>query len=116
MRVPTALKAAFAAECWCLAHDFARALIREWKGWLAGSAPMIVLGVLGPIDPERVRLPAWSWAVLVFVAGLIAATFRVYRDLRQRHDALRDQITGFGVARPFLLVPFSGNRDSTHDL
>src|SRR5487761_908159 len=105
MRMPAALETALAAECWRLAHDFTREIVAEWKAWLIGSGPMATIALMGLVDPESVRLPHWLWAILIFVAGLVAAMFRVYRDLRRRHDSLRDRLAGAGLAGPFILVP-----------
>src|SRR5487761_86144 len=103
MRLPAALDAALTAECWRLAHDFTREIVAEWKAWLPGSAPLAAIALVGLVDPESVRLPAWSWAILIFVAGLVAAMFRVYRDLRQRHDSLEARLASGGLAGPFIL-------------
>ncbi len=116
MRTPMMLGPGLASERWSLARDFAHEIGGEWKTWLTGSGPMAALAVLSLADPEWVRLPAWTWAILIFVAGLVAAMFRVYRDLRRQRDAFRAQIAGLGVAGPFLLVPFEGTRERTHDL
>ncbi len=116
MQLPAAFETALEAEFWCLARDFACEIIAEWKTWLTGSGPMVGIGVLSLADPESVKLPPWSWAMLVFVAGLVAAMFRVYRSLRRRHDALQNQLTGTGMAGPFLLVPLELKQERTNDV
>jgi len=110
MRNVTTLETDLTAGCLRLAFDFAREIIEEWKAWLTGSIPMAGIAILSLVDPEWVRLPIWTWAILIFVAGLVFAMFRVYRDLRWQRDTLDDQVAGIAIAGPFILVPFYGNR------
>jgi hypothetical protein len=66
--------------------EFLLAVIEEWKGWLAGSLPMVALAVLSIETP--ITVPPLAWALMVFVAGLTVAMFRVYRAERtQREEA-----------------------------
>ena len=65
--------------------EFLLAVLEEWKGWLAGGLPMVVLAVIGIEIP--ISVPLWEWTLLVFVAGLIVAMFRVYRAERTERRA-----------------------------
>lgn len=112
MRVPIALEGRLTAECFYLAGDFAQEIMEEWKAWLTGSVPMAIIAILSLVDPDWVRLPLWTWALLIFVAGLVFAMFRVYAGLRRQHDVLRAQIADAGIAGPFLLVPYHDARKS----
>ena len=95
------------ASCLLLVHDFAHEIVEEWKGWLTGSLPMAGITVISLVNPDWVHLPIWAWVVLIFVAGLLSAMFRVYRELRNQRDAIRQQFGDLGFAGPFILVPFS---------
>ena len=105
--MPMALETRLTAECLYLASDFAQDIVAEWKAWLTGSAPMATIAILSLIDPDWVRLPIWTWAILIFVGGLVFAMFHVYSDLRRERDGLRGRIAG-GISGPFLLVPYYG--------
>lgn len=96
------------AGCTLLVREFAHEIVEEWKGWLTGSLPMAALAIVSLANPEWTRLPVWVWAILIFVAGLLHAMFRVYRELRRQRDALQEKLVGIGIAGPFFLVPFDG--------
>jgi hypothetical protein len=96
-------------QCLVLVQDFAHEIVAEWKGWLTGSLPMASIAVTALVNPEWIHLPLWTWALLIFVAGLLLAMFRVYRELRQQRDELQQSLNGIGIAGPFMLVPFSGH-------
>jgi hypothetical protein len=77
---PTGLETQIEGECILLVKDFARAIIDEWKDWLTGSLPMAGIAVTSLINPDWIHLPLWTWALLIFVGGLLFAMFRVYRQ------------------------------------
>jgi len=93
-----------------LVNDFAREIVREWKAWLTGSAPMAGLAVGSLVNPVWTQLPLWAWAFLIFVAGLVSAMFCVYRELRRERDTLRRALGGAGATGPFILVPYAVGR------
>ena len=95
-------------RCIRLVQDFVREIVDEWKGWLTGSLPMGCLAIIGLVNSDWVHLPLWAWGLLIFVAGLLFAMFRIYRDLRQQRDALHQSLACLGVAGPFILVPLNG--------
>ena len=99
------------AQCILLVRDFTREIIGEWKGWLTGSLPMASIAVTSLVNPEWIHFPLWTWALLIFVGGLLLAMFRVYRELRQQRDALQQSLNGIGITGPFMLVPFCGHSD-----
>jgi type II secretory pathway component PulF len=92
-------------------QDFAHEIVTEWKGWLTGSLPMASIAVTSLVNPDWIHFPLWTWALLIFVGGLLFAMFRVYRELRQQRDALQQNLDGIGIVGPFMLVPFSGHSD-----
>jgi hypothetical protein len=96
-------------QCLVLVQDFAHEIVAEWKGWLTGSLPMASIAVTSLVNPEWIHFPLWTWALLIFVGGLLLAMFRVYRELRQQRDALQQSLDGIGMAGPFMLVPISGH-------
>ena len=69
---------------------------------------MTAIAVASLVDPDWIRLPPWAWALAIFVAGLLLAMFRVYRDLRKERDELREALARTGFAGPFVLVPWKG--------
>lgn len=85
-------------------HDFAGKLFEKWKSWLTGSMPMAGLTVTGLVNPGWTVLPLWLWGILIFVAGLLAAMFHVYRELRAERDDLEALLTQGGQSDQFLLV------------
>jgi putative exporter of polyketide antibiotics len=99
------LEAKLLAECGSLLCDFAHEVTEAWKGWLTGSLPMTAMAISALVDPDWIRLPIWAWALAIFVAGLIAATFRVYRDLRKERDDLQEMLSRSALRGPFALVP-----------
>lgn len=105
------LEARLKVRCIVLVQDFAHEIVGEWKGWLTGSLPMAGITITGLAQPDWIHLPVWMWALLIFVAGLLLAMFRVYRDLRHQRDALQQSLDGIGIAGPFMLVPFFGRSD-----
>ncbi len=107
--VTTVLEARVKARCILLVQDFAHEIVDEWKGWLTGSLPMAGLATMSLVNPDWVHLPLWTWALVIFVAGLLFAMFRVYRELRRQRDALYERLGSIGIAGPFILVPFSGD-------
>jgi len=98
-------------RCILLVQDFAHEIVEEWRGWLTGSLPMAGIAVTSLVSPDWVHLQLWMWALLIFVAGLLFAMFRVYRELRSQRDALQQRLIGIGIAGPFMLVPLSGHWD-----
>src|SRR5450631_4161211 len=80
-------------HCIVLVQDFAHEIVGEWKGWLTGSLPMSCIAVTSLVNPEWIHFPLWTWALLIFVAGLLLAMFRVYRELRQQRDALQQSLS-----------------------
>jgi hypothetical protein len=74
---------------------FAVAVLEEWKGWLSGSLPMVVLAMIAWLYPQISPLPAWEWIILVFVGGFVCAVFRVYRNIQLKLD-------GISLKRPFM--------------
>jgi hypothetical protein len=94
-------------QCLVLVQDFAHEIVEEWKGWLTGSLPMTTIAITGLVMPEWIHLPLWVWSLLIFVAGLILAMFRVYRELRRQRDALQNKLDGINISGPFMLVPLS---------
>ena len=111
MRNVTTLETRLKIQCIVLVRDFAHEIVAEWKGWLTGSLPMVGVAVTSLVTPEWIHFPLWTWALLIFVGGLLLAMFRVYRELRQQRDALLQSLNGIGIAGPFILVPFSGHSD-----
>ena len=109
MQNVTTSEAKLGGECVLLVQDFVHEIVEEWKGWLTGSLPMASIATAGLVMPEWTHLPLWMWALLIFVAGLLLAMFRVYRDLRQQRDSLQKQLDGIGIAGPFMLIPVSGH-------
>ena len=107
----TTLETRLKIQCIVLVQDFAHEIVAEWKGWLTGSLPMAGIAVTSLVNPEWIHFPLWTWALLIFVGGLLLAMFRVYRELRQQRDALLQSLNGIGIAGPFILVPFSGHSD-----
>ncbi|MGO8867728.1 MAG: hypothetical protein ACLQME_14615 [Alphaproteobacteria bacterium] len=107
--INTTLEARVKVRCILLVQDFAHEIVEEWKGWLTGSLPMAGLAIIGLVNPDWVHLPLWAWALLIFVAGLLFAMFRVYRELRRQRDVLHERLGSIGIAGPFMLVPFSGD-------
>lgn len=105
------LEARLEGRCIILVQDFAHEIVAEWKEWLTGNLPMASIAVTGLVNPEWIHLPLWTWALLIFVVGLLLAMFRVYRELRQQRDALQQSLNGIGIAGPFMLVPFSGHSE-----
>lgn len=101
------LETSLKVQCIVLVQDFAHEIVAEWKGWLTGSLPMASIAVTSLVNPEWIHFPLWTWALLIFVGGLLLAMFRVYRELRQQRDALQQSLNGIGIAGPFMLVPFS---------
>jgi hypothetical protein len=101
-----------------LVQDFAHEIIDEWKGWLTGSLPMAGLAIAGLVDPEWIRFPLWAWVLLIFVAGLFFAMFRVYGELRRQRDILHQRLGRLSIAGPYLLVPYSPDLEErmTNDL
>jgi hypothetical protein len=100
-------------RCILLVQDFAQEVVGEWKGWLTGSLPMAGIAVTSLVSPDWVHLQLWMWALLIFVAGLLFAMFRVYRELRSQRDSVQQKLIGIGIAGPFMLVPLSGHWDTT---
>jgi hypothetical protein len=82
-----------------MALRFTLAVIEEWKGWLSGSLPMVVLATIAWIYPQIAPLPILDWAALVFVAGFACAVFRVYRKAQSKLDAI-------SLKRPFMFETF----------
>lgn len=105
----TTLEARVKVRCILLVQDFAHEIVDEWKGWLTGSLPMAGLAIMSLVNPDWVHFPLWAWALLIFVAGLLFAMFRVYRELRRQRDVLHERLGSIGIAGPFILVPFSGD-------
>jgi hypothetical protein len=105
------LEARLKVQCIELVQDFTHEIVGEWKAWLTGSLPMAGTAIIGLVQPDWIHLPLWAWALLVFVAGLLLAMFRVYRDLRHQRDALQQSLVGIGITGPFILVPFFGHSD-----
>lgn len=117
----TTLETRLKIQCIVLVQDFAHEIVAEWKGWLTGSLPMAGIAVTSLVNPEWVHFPLWTWALLIFVGGLLLAMFRVYRELRHERDALQrslaalqqsldaiqQSLDGTVAAGPFMLVPFS---------
>ena len=97
-------------RCIVLVQDFVQEIVREWKGWLTGSLPMASIAVTGLVNPEWIHFPLWTWALLIFVAGLLLAMFQVYRDLRNQRDVLQQSLDRLSIAGPFILVPVSGTQ------
>ena len=79
-----------------------------WKEWLTGSLPMVALSLATLVEPDWTRFPPWVWVLLIFLAGLFFATFRVYRELRRQRDVLHQRLGELSVGGPYLLVPYSG--------
>ena len=103
-------------QCIVLVRDFAREIVGEWKGWLTGSLPMASIAVTSLVNTEWIHFPLWTWALLIFVGGLLLAMFRVYRELRQQRDALQQSLNGIGMTGPFMLVPFHGHSDAFREV
>jgi hypothetical protein len=70
---------------------FICAVIKEWQGWLGGSLPMVALAVIGMATP--IAVPLWAWGLLVFVAGLTVANFRVYLGLEEAKNSARTAVS-----------------------
>jgi hypothetical protein len=92
--------------------DFVFAVLREWKVWLAESAVMIALAVTLLVKPDIAPLPAWLWFVLVFVVGLLVASFKAFKAARMAQltaeESLRPKIkASFGEHIPGCVVATS---------
>ena len=72
------LETGLKVQCIVLVQDFAHEIVGEWKGWLTGSLPMAGVAITGLVQPDWIHPPLWAWALLIFVAGLLLAMFRVY--------------------------------------
>jgi hypothetical protein len=103
----TKIETKLVLDCARLLCDFAQEVTEAWKGWLTGSLPMTTVAIATLVDPEWIRLPVWAWALAIFVAGLLSAMFRVYRELRKERDELRQALASAEARGPFLLVPVS---------
>jgi hypothetical protein len=93
-----------AARGMALLHEFTGKVVEEWKAWLTGSIPMAGLTVVGLVNPAWTAFPFWLWGILIFVAGLWAAMFHVYRKLRQQHDDLRARLSEGSYPNGVLLI------------
>ena len=107
--VTTTLEARVKVRCILLVQDFAYEIVDEWKGWLTGSLPMAGLAITSLVKPDWVHLPLWAWSLVIFVAGLLFAMFRVYRELRRQRDALHERLDRIGLTGSFILMPFYGD-------
>jgi hypothetical protein len=105
------LETRWKVQCIVLVQDFVQEIVGEWTGWLTGSLPMASIAVTSLVNPEWIHFPLWTWALLIFVAGLLLAMFRVYRELRNQRDVLQQSLDRIGIAGPFMLVPVSGHAD-----
>jgi hypothetical protein len=92
-----------------LLQEFAGEILGAWKEWLTGSLPMVALSLASLVKPDWTRFPPWVWVLLIFMAGLFFATFRVYRELRRQRDVLHRRLARISIAGPYLLVPWTGD-------
>jgi len=92
-----------------LFQEFAREIVDAWRAWLTGSLPMVALSLASLVNPQWTRFPPWVWMLLIFIAGLFFATFRVYRELRAPRDVLHRRLARISIGGPYLLVPWSAD-------
>jgi hypothetical protein len=87
-----------------LFREFILSILEEWKGWITGSLPMAVIAAAALIKPDLAPLPVWQWLILIFVAGLSCAIFRVYKRVRFAELSARKKLDAIAQDRPLTFV------------